>query len=165
MTDLNAGNRDLAEKIIDIASEKNLTIGTVESCTGGMIGQYLTTIPGSSRTYLGGIISYANSVKSGLVGVETKTLLEFGAVSEQTARAMARNGKDILGSDLTISVTGIAGPGGGTPVKPVGLVYIGFCKPDGETIVQKFEYGEAGRDRIREFSAREALRILSFYLA
>ena len=165
MTELEQSNRELAEKVIKRAAEKSQTIGTVESCTGGLISQYLTTVPGSSQVYHGSIVAYANRIKLELVGVDPEVMMDNGAVSEETAFALAQNGRQQLGTDLLISVTGIAGPGGDTPHKPVGLVYIGFAKPDGETLVKRFKFGAAGRDRVREMATQEALRMLNFYLA
>jgi len=104
-------------------------IATAESCTGGYIGHLLTNIPGSSAYYKGGVVTYSNEAKAKLLGVQQSTLDTFGAVSEQTALEMAQGVRLLLNTDLGISVTGIAGPGGETPGKPVGLTWIGISSP------------------------------------
>ncbi len=135
-----------------------LTLATAESCTGGLVGHLLTNIPGSSVYYLGGVVSYANSAKVGLLGVAEQTLLDFGAVSAETALEMARGVRARLGTDLGVSVTGIAGPGGGTPQKPVGLVWIGLSAPWEERAVCYTWQG----DRVgnKEASAQAALALV-----
>ncbi|ACK71864.1 competence/damage-inducible protein CinA [Gloeothece citriformis PCC 7424] len=134
------------------------TVSVAESCTGGGLGEMLTQIPGSSEYFLGGIIAYDNRVKNALLGVNQQDLDQFGAVSEPVAKQMALGVKEKIGSDWGISITGIAGPGGGTDTKPVGLVYIGIADPNGQ--VEGFEYRlGTRRDRlaIRYLSACNAL--------
>lgn len=116
-----------AQSVIDILKEKNLTLSTAESCTGGMIGELITSVSGASEVYGFGFITYANEAKEQILGVKHETLEKFGAVSEETAREMALGAKRVSGSDISVSVTGIAGPGGGTKEKPVGLVYTAIC--------------------------------------
>lgn len=111
--------------------EKGLTLAVAESCTGGLVGHLLTNVPGSSEYFRGGVVAYAYGAKERLLGVRHKTLYEFGAVSEQTAREMARGARSAFSADIGLSVTGIAGPGGGLPDKPVGLTWAAVSARDG----------------------------------
>ncbi|MBK6778604.1 MAG: competence/damage-inducible protein A [Gemmatimonadetes bacterium] len=120
-------DQDLAALVLQAARERGLHLGTAESCTGGGIGARLTAIPGSSEVYRGGVVAYDNRLKVDLLGVPGALLARAGAVSAEVAEAMASAALGRLGADLAISVTGIAGPGGGTPEKPVGLVYLGLA--------------------------------------
>lgn len=140
------------------------TVATAESCTGGLIASRLTDIAGSSAYVLGGVVAYSNAVKTNLLNVRHGTLLAYGAVSEQTAHEMALGARALLGADLALSVTGIAGPGGGTPEKPVGLTYIGVGLPDGSVQVQRHIW-EGNRIQNKEHSADAALRLLLGVLA
>jgi len=126
-----AAREDLVGHVARILVERNETIATAESCTGGLIGKLLTDRPGSSEYYLGGVVVYSNEIKEKLLGVPHVTLSQHGAVSAQTAEAMAAGARDRLKSTYAISVTGIAGPGGGTDEKPVGLVYLGLATGKG----------------------------------
>ena len=121
---------NLEETVGDMLVKCGYTISTAESCTGGLLGHRFTNVPGSSTYYLGGVVSYSNDMKMKTLGVQENTLQEFGAVSKQTATEMAQGVRDLFGSDLAIAVTGIAGPGGGTAKKPVGLVYITLIHND-----------------------------------
>jgi len=114
----------LEERLGEFLRGGGLTIAVAESCTGGLLGNLITDVPGSSDYFRGGIIAYQNDVKERLLGVPAQVLAAVGAVSEETARAMARGVRNLLKSDIGVGITGIAGPGGGTPDKPVGLVYI-----------------------------------------
>lgn len=114
------------------------TLGTAESCTGGLITHRLTDVPGSSGYLLGGIVAYSNPLKQALLGVQEATLIQYGAVSKTTAAEMAQGARQVLGVDYAVSVTGIAGPGGGTAEKPVGLTYIGLAGPDGLLKVERY---------------------------
>jgi nicotinamide-nucleotide amidase len=116
--------RTLPEIVLDALRERGWKAVTAESCTGGMVAAQLTEIPGSSDVFLGGVVSYSNELKRGLLGVPEAVLAEHGAVSAETAAAMAEGARARLGADVAVSVTGVAGPGGGTPEKPVGLVYL-----------------------------------------
>lgn len=116
--------RDLAAVVLEMCEARNLHIGVAESCTGGLLGARLTAIPGSSTVVEGGVISYSNAVKMRLVGVREATLEQYGAVSEQTAQEMASGVRALLGVEIGVAITGVAGPAGGTPEKPVGLVWI-----------------------------------------
>lgn len=136
---------------------RGLTICTAESCTGGLIASRLTDIAGSSAYMLGGVVSYSNDAKMNLLKVKEQTLIDFGAVSEQTAGEMAQGARALLGADYALSVTGIAGPGGGTDTKPVGLTYIGLAGPE-LLVVQRFVWQ---KDRIgnKHLSANAALQL------
>lgn len=120
------------ERVHDVLIARGKTIATAESCTGGLLGDRVTEVPGSSTYYLGGVIAYANDVKEDLLDVHKATMVEYGAVSEQTALEMARGARRALKSDYGLSVTGIAGPGGGTPEKPVGLTWVAVSGPEGD---------------------------------
>ena len=119
------------EQIISKLVEKNITISTAESCTGGSLGKIITSVSGVSSIYGFGFITYANEVKEKILGVKHETLESYGAVSPETALEMAIGARKVSGSDIAVSVTGIAGPGGGTPEKPVGLVYIAIADKNG----------------------------------
>ena len=149
------GVTDLYAYTVSLLKEKNLSFGTAESCTGGLIGKIFTDLPGVSSVYNGTIVSYANSVKQNVLNVPQDILENFGAVSEETAALMAENAAKVLGCDCAISTTGIAGPDGGTPEKPVGLVYIG-CYLRGETTVLKLNL-RGGREAIRQRAAARAV--------
>ena len=120
----------LCEKIVSILKEKKLTLSCAESCTGGLIAKSITDVSGCSSVFYGGVVAYDNSVKMNILGVKDETLSTFGAVSFETAREMALGVKSALKTDIGISTTGIAGPDGGTPKKPVGTVYIGIAIGD-----------------------------------
>ena len=119
------------EQIISKLVENNITISTAESCTGGSLGKIITSISGVSSIYGYGFITYANEAKEKILGVKHETLESYGAVSPETALEMAIGARKVSGSDIAVSVTGIAGPGGGTPEKPVGLVYIAIADKNG----------------------------------
>jgi PncC family amidohydrolase len=119
----------LAGRLQGLCLASGLTVATAESCTGGRIAASITAVAGSSGYYLGGVVSYADSAKAGLLGVPAATLAAHGAVSAQVARAMAAGARERLGASLAIAVTGIAGPGGGSEAKPVGLTYLALATP------------------------------------
>src|SRR5205807_255013 len=133
-------------------------LATAESCTGGLVSARLTSIPGSSDVVRGGVVAYADAVKEAQLGVPASLLTEHGAVSAEAAAAMAGGVRDRLGADVGISVTGIAGPGGGTPEKPVGLVYIHVSTPEGEDALDLNVPGD--RDAIRARAAAAALHLV-----
>ncbi len=148
----------LASAVGKLLLEAGQTLAVAESCTGGCLGSMLTEIPGSSSYFLGGIIAYENRVKAELLNVSEEDLERFGAVSDVVAQQMAAGVVKSLGSDWGLSITGIAGPGGGTELKPIGLVYLGLAGPGGE--VESFEYrfgSTRSRDWIRRASASTAL--------
>lgn len=153
----------LEEQLGKLLLERNLTISSAESCTGGLVMHRLTNVAGSSEYFLGGIVAYSNGIKHSLLGVQENTLNVFGAVSEQVAAAMARGVRGSLGSDMAIGVTGIAGPGGGTEEKPVGLTFIALTTAD-STHVHRFVW-DGDRVANKESSAEAALQIVIDYLS
>lgn len=152
----------LEEGIGELLRAGELTLSTAESCTGGLLGHRITDAPGSSDYFLGGVISYSDEAKRTLLQVCQETLLEQGAVSEAAAREMARGVKDLFHSDLALSITGIAGPGGGTREKPVGLVYIALSAPDEELCQRHIWSGDRAENKRR--SAEQAMQILKEYM-
>ena len=151
-----------AAEIIDIMRQKKLTLGTVESATGGLIANLLTDIPGSSDVFQGSIIAYSNDIKIKIVGVKKATIEEYGAVSPQVARAMAQGGRQVLGVDICVADTGIAGPGGGTPGKPVGLFYLGLSHQGG-IFTDKYLF-KGSRDENKQRAAQAALAWVMAFL-
>jgi len=149
---------ELLKKVSSLLKEKGIKIATAESCTGGLVGHTLTNIPGSSLYFDRGVISYSNRAKVELLDVPEDIIERFGPVSEEVARAMAEGIRKKAKVDIGLSVTGIAGPTGGTKEKPVGLVYIGISHHGG-TIVKKFQF-EGDRLTIKERACEEALRML-----
>lgn len=139
--------------------ERNLQITTAESCTGGLIAGALTEIAGSSDVVHGGFVTYANDAKVDMLGVPEDILLTHGAVSEPTARAMAEGARSKTNVAISIAVTGIAGPGGGSAEKPVGLVYISCATPN-QTDCQKHLFGDLGRNNIRQATIVAALKLV-----
>jgi len=150
--------RTLEERAGDALNKKGWTLALGESCTGGLIAHRITDVPGSSDYFLGGVTAYSNLVKERLLGVKRETLIAVGAASEETAREMAQGARHTIGSDVGISVTCIAGPGGGTDEKPVGLTYVGASTPDGEWFERHVFEGD--RQSIKEAAANAALELL-----
>lgn len=142
----------------EVLLERGLTVSTAESCTGGLVGAAMTALPGSSAYYLGGVVSYSNEVKEAVLSVPGEVLATVGAVSEETARAMAEGVKQLIGSHYGVATTGIAGPGGATATKPVGLVYVGISGPLG-TIVKALRLA-GSREEIRKTTVEQALQAL-----
>lgn len=143
---------------------KGWTICTAESCTGGLVLHRLTNIAGSSAYVLGGIVAYSNQIKQEVLHVQEETLIQHGAVSEETAAEMAGNARALFGADVAVSVTGIAGPGGATAEKPVGLTYIGLATPQGVRRVKRFVW-DGDREANKQSSAAAALRMILDELA
>jgi PncC family amidohydrolase len=141
---------------------KLLTVGTIESATAGRIADRITNVPGSSDYFKGSVVAYSNEVKTAVVGVKKATLENYGAVSEQTAREMARGGRKLLNVDICVSDTGIAGPSGATPEKPVGLFYLGLAAED-ESLSQKHVF-PGNREENKLDAAEAALNMLKQYL-
>lgn len=146
-----------------VLRERGLTVATAESCTGGLIGHRITEVPGSSDYYVGSIVAYSNEIKMAMLDVSRDTLVQHGAVSRAVAREMARGARAALAVDLALSVTGIAGPSGGTAEKPVGLTYVGLAAPDGEWVERHI--WAADRHGNKRLSAEAALDLLQRYLA
>lgn len=147
-----------AQEVGRLLTQRGWTIATAESCTGGLIGHLLTEISGSSNYYFGGVIAYANTVKTGLLRVAPDDIRVYGAVSAAVARSMARGVCTLLGTQIGLSTTGIAGPTGGSPEKPVGTVYLGLCSPCGEVVEQHIWPGTRTENKLA--SARRALEMV-----
>jgi nicotinamide-nucleotide amidase len=150
----------LARSLLDLCRSRRLTVATAESCTGGLVAGALTDIPGSSDVIDRGFITYSNDAKRAMLGVHATTLATFGAVSKETATQMAVGALERAGVDLAVSITGIAGPGGATPGKPVGLVHFAAAARDGRIIHRECRFGAIGRTAVRLRSVVEALRML-----
>ncbi len=150
--------RVLAERLQATCVAAGLRVATAESCTGGRIADALTDVPGSSAYVMGGAVVYADAAKTSLLGVPPRELAAHGAVSARVARLMAEGARDRLGVDLAVAVTGIAGPGGGSPAKPVGLTYVAVASPRGTVVRRHCWSGD--REANKEASARAALRFL-----
>jgi nicotinamide-nucleotide amidase len=155
-SDCYGADTTLSEVVGKLLLSKKQTLSVAESCTGGGLGQLLTDTAGSSAYFWGGVIAYDNSVKTRILSVDPTVLEREGAVSEAVAIQMATGVRDRLGTDWGVSITGIAGPGGGTEAKPVGLVYIGIAGPEGAKATS-IQYGDRGREWIRQGSAATAL--------
>ena len=147
-----------AARVIDVARQAGLTLATAESCTGGLVGHLLTEVPGSSDAFRGGIIAYADEVKLAILHVPGPTLAAHGAVSAQTAVAMAEGARAALGVDVAVAVTGIAGPAGGSPDKPVGLTYVAVADAAGHDVQRCHWSGD--RQANKRASAGAALDLL-----
>ncbi|MBM56020.1 MAG: CinA family protein [Pseudomonadota bacterium] len=148
-----------ADDLIEHLTETGKTLCTVESCTGGLVFSTLTAVAGASAVLDRGFITYSNQAKQDMVGVTPETLARFGAVSQQTAAEMAKGGQKTAGTDLSVSLTGIAGPGGGTPDKPVGLVWISACSEDGRQITEHHQFS-GDRQQIRQAACDAAIELL-----
>lgn len=149
----------LAVEVLDLCRSHGLTIGTVESCTGGLVAGALTGIPGSSDVVMAGLVTYSNAAKSSLANVPPGLIEQYGAVSEDVARAMATGGRERLRVDLCVAITGIAGPGGGSAEKPVGLVWFAVASAE-DVRSRRAMFGGPGRDAIRMESVALALHML-----
>ncbi len=149
----------VAEKLVELLKARGLTCATAESCTGGGVGSAITAVPGSSAVFMGGVISYANEVKREVLGVKAETLATVGAVSAETAAQMAEGARRLLKTDLAVSLTGIAGPDGGSDEKPVGLVWCGLATKDGVRTEKCIFRGD--RAEVREQAVTHALGMLT----
>jgi competence/damage-inducible protein CinA-like protein len=156
-------DRPLAAMVLDLCRARGLTLATAESCTGGLVAARLTSVPGSSDAFLGGVVAYANEVKARELGVPEATLERFGAVSEEAAEAMAAGARERLGADVAVSVTGVAGPGGGTPEKPVGLVFLHAEGPAG-SLARRLDF-PGDREAIRGRATAAALHLVRMLLS
>lgn len=150
---------DPGKLIIDILSAANKNIVTAESCTGGMIAARLTDVPGASAAFYGGYVTYADEAKSGMIHVQSRLIRDYGAVSNQVARAMADGARNTANSDYAVAVTGIAGPDGGTEKKPVGLVYVAVSS-ELATVVIEHRFGDIGRNEVRQATVAAALDLV-----
>lgn len=153
---------NMEQAVVQQLKEKGLKVATAESCTGGLISKRITEIPGASDVFECGVCSYANRIKHELLGVSDQTLEQFGAVSEQTAKEMAEGIRRLSGADIGVSVTGIAGPGGGTPEKPVGLVYLGVSSERYSKVVRYLSGSKkaGSREHIRYSASQQALKLV-----
>ncbi len=149
-----------ARELLAAARGKGIHIVTAESCTGGLIAALLTEIPGSSDVVERGFVTYSNQAKEDLLGVPAELLRAHGAVSEPVCRAMAEGALKNSRAQLAVAVTGIAGPGGGSAEKPVGLVYIAAARQAGDTIMREYRFGEIGRGRVRLGTVEKAIQLL-----
>jgi PncC family amidohydrolase len=153
---------ELAVQVGRLLNTRGLTLALAESCTGGLIGHLITDVPGSSGYFLGSAVCYAYSAKEAILGVQHDTLLTHGAVSQETAAEMAQGARRLFGADIAVSVTGIAGPGGGLPDKPVGLVHIHLSASDAE--IGERHVWDADRTGNKELSAQAVLRLILRHL-
>lgn len=152
--------RKAATEVLALCRARNFKIATAKSCTGGLVAAALTAIAGSSDVVDRGYVTYSNEAKHAMLGVPTATLARHGAVSAQTAAAMAAGALKNSTADLSVAITGIAGPGGGSKGKPVGLVYFAAASRDGRSLARTRRYGKLGRRRVRERSVAQALDLL-----
>jgi len=149
-----------AQAVLDVCRSRKLTIATAESCTGGLLAATLTDIPGSSEVFDRGFVTYSNAAKEAMLGVPSEVLARHGAVSRATAEAMVAGTLANSGVHLAVSITGIAGPGGGLPDKPVGLVHFAATSDRGQFLHQECRFGDIGRSQVRRASVIVALRML-----
>jgi len=155
-----SATRALSRSLLDLCRMRKLKIATAESCTGGLVVAALTEVPGSSDVVDRGFVTYSNEAKHAMIGVETAKLETFGAVSKEVAIAMAFGALEHADVDLAVAITGIAGPGGATPGKPVGLVHFAVAARDGRIIHHEQRFGAIGRSSVRQQSVIEALKML-----
>ncbi len=149
-------------RIGELLRQRHLTLATAESCTGGLISHRITDVPGSSEYFLGGIVAYSYEAKAALLNVSWGTLNTKGAVSKETVLEMARGARQALGTDISISVSGIAGPGGGTPEKPVGATWIALITAEGEWARHFVWAGD--REQNKQYSCNAAFQLILDYL-
>ena len=152
----------LDECVLRLLQEKNLTLSAAESCTGGLIAKRITDYPGASRNFLGGVVSYTNGVKEKILGVDPKTIETYDVVSEPVAKEMCEHIRELTGSDLAISVTGLAGPEG-DGIHPVGTVCLGLATPDG-TITDTLNIPGRDRENVRQYASQHAFDMIRRYL-
>ena len=152
--------KDRAAALLDAYKAKGLKIATAESCTGGLVAALLTEISGSSAVVERGFVTYSNEAKTDLVGVPADLIAAHGAVSEPVARAMAEGALAHSRADVTVGITGVAGPTGGTATKPVGLVHFGLARKGSATVHLERRYGDLGRETVRRRAVEDALSLL-----
>lgn len=153
----------LENACMKLLKDRGWTFATAESCTGGRVAERITALPGASAVYRGGVVSYWTSVKAGVLGVSQDLLDTYGAVSEETARAMAEGARSVTGAEIAVSVTGVAGPDPDERGTPVGIVYIGLATPEG-TFCRFCDFGKRRRDRVQDLAANHAFDVLRRYL-
>jgi nicotinamide-nucleotide amidase len=151
---------EAARALLDLCRARKITIAAAESCTGGLLAATLTEIPGSSDVFDRGFVTYSNDAKTTMLGVPPELLATFGAVSRETAQAMASGALALAGVDLAVAITGIAGPGGAMPGKPVGLVHFAAASRGGRHSHEARQFGDIGRAPVRRESVRQALAML-----
>lgn len=151
---------DAAAALLERCRAAGLKLATAESCTGGLIAAFLTEVPGSSDVVERGFITYSNTAKSEQLGVPVALIAREGAVSEAVVRAMAEGALARSSADIAVAVSGVAGPGGGSAEKPVGLVHIAAARKGGETVHKRCDYGDIGRGPVREKSVADALALM-----
>lgn len=151
---------DDAAELLAAFRQRRLKLATAESCTGGMIAARLTDVAGSSDVVERGFVTYSNDAKAELLGVPSPLIKKHGAVSESVARAMAEGAVARSHADIAVAVTGVAGPGGGTATKPVGLVHIAAATRSGTTLHRECRFGDVGRDRVRDLTVAAAFELL-----
>jgi nicotinamide-nucleotide amidase len=156
---------DAAARVLEACRARRLKLASAESCTGGLVAGALTEIPGSSDVFDRGFVTYSNAAKQSMLGVAAVTLERHGAVSRETAEAMAEGALAASQADLAVAVTGIAGPGGSSPDKPVGLVHFAAATRDGERLHREKRYGDIGRSKVRKAAVAEALAMLELLAA
>ena len=151
---------DLARTCIAEAGKRNVKLTVAESCTGGLIAAYLTDVAGASHVFERGFVTYSNEAKQDLLGVPHTLIAAHGAVSTEVVRAMAEGALTNAQAHISVAVTGIAGPGGGSKAKPIGLVHIASARREGDTLAEKCRFGEIGRREVREKAVEKALQML-----
>ena len=156
---------EAAAALIKLCVQRSLKLATAESCTGGLVAGALTEVPGSSAVVDRGFVTYSDAAKQQMLGVSAETLRDHGAVSRQTAEAMARGALGEANADVVVAITGIAGPGGGGPDKPVGLVHFAVASRAGNLIHAEKRYGDIGRAEVRHKSVLQALAMLNEIVA
>jgi nicotinamide-nucleotide amidase len=156
---LSTADETLEEIVVRLLTKRNQTLATAESCTGGLIANRITNVPGASSAFIAGYVCYANQAKSDMLNVDPKLVERHGAVSESVARALAEHARACAESDYALATTGVAGPTGGSPEKPVGTVYVALALAELETIVKKFFF-PTDRETFKELVAQSALDLL-----
>ena len=151
--------KKLSERIVKLLQKKKLKVSFAESCTGGLLASTITKISGSSKVFTLGLVTYSNQAKINILKVPNKIIKKYGAVSYETCVSMVKNLKKISKTNISVSITGVAGPKGGTKEKPVGLVYIGI-KKNSKTIVKKHFFKNKKRDSIQKTTVKEALKLI-----
>lgn len=152
---------ELSKRVLQLAGDRGVMVATAESCTGGLVASSLTDVPGCSSAVDCGFVTYSNEAKMRMLGVSKETLDRFGAVSEPTAREMAAGAVAKSGAGAAVAITGIAGPGGGSADKPVGLVHFAAAAPDGRILHVERQFGDLGRDNVRDEALKQALALLA----